>query len=295
MNSFSGVWTALITPMRDDGSVDYAALESLVEAQIEAGISGLVPVGTTGESPTLDFKEHIEVIARVCKAARGRLPVIAGTGSNNTVEAIELTRDAEAAGADGFLIVAPYYNKPSQEGLFLHFSEIAKITKKPIILYTIPGRCGIEIANSTALRLRDAYPNFCAIKEAGGKVEKVADLHKTAAGKIDILSGDDGLTLTFMESGAKGIISVASNVIPSQIVEMVKLAGAGRFVEARAIESIYAPLFKTLFIEPNPVPVKFAALKMGLINSDAVRLPLCGMAPQNKKILEETLKSLSLI
>ncbi len=295
MKTFSGVWTALITPMNDNGTVNYAELEGIVEAQIEAKIDGLVAVGTTGESPTLNPQEHLSVIDCVCKAARGRVPVLAGTGSNNTLEALHLTKEAEDLGVDGFLIVAPYYNKPSQEGLFLHFGEIAKITEKPIVLYSIPGRCGIEISNDVALRLRDEYPHVRAMKEAGGKADKVADLHKIAGGKIDILSGDDGLAIEFMKRGAKGVISVASNIIPAEMVEMVSAANGGNFDAAQKIEEKLMPLFKNLFIEPNPVPVKFAARLMGLISSDAVRLPLCGMSAESRKTLKGTLLELGLI
>ena len=199
MQNFSGVWTALVTPMTELG-VDYDALKELVEAQIKGGVSGLVSVGTTGESPTLDPVEHIVTIRKTIEFAKGRVPVLAGTGANCTKEAVHLTREADEAGADGFLVVAPYYNKPSQEGVFLHMSEIAKCTKKPIMLYSIPGRCGIEISNDTALRLAKAYPNFSVMKEAGGKVEKVADMTSKANGLIDVLSGDDGLTVDFMKA-----------------------------------------------------------------------------------------------
>ncbi len=292
MNKFSGVWTALITPMNDNGTVNYGELENLIEAQILAGVSGLVSVGTTGESPTLNPQEHIRVIEHTCKTAKGRIPVLAGTGSNNTLEALQLTKEAEEIGADGFLIVAPYYNKPSQEGLFLHFSEIAKITEKPIMLYSIPGRCGIEISNPIALRLSEKYPNICSMKEAGGKVEKVIDLKNIAGHKLDILSGDDSLALDFMENGATGVVSVASNIIPAQLVEIISYAAKKDFVKARELEKKYKALFKNLFIEPNPVPVKFAAKKMGLLSSDTVRLPLCRMSAENQKILEETINLL---
>ena len=201
MEKFSGVWTALVTPMNENG-VDYDALASLVEAQIKGGVRGIISVGTTGESPTLDAREHIDVIKKTIEFAKGRVAVYAGTGSNCTKEAVHLTVEADEAGADGFLVVAPYYNKPSQEGVFLHMSELAKNTSKPIMLYSIPGRCGIEIANDTVLRLRDAYENFAVLKEAGGKVEKVADLASRANGKVAILSGDDGLTVDFIRKNS---------------------------------------------------------------------------------------------
>lgn len=295
IKEFSGVWTALATPMDENGKVDYGSLQALVESQVEGGVSGVVAVGTTGESPTLTPREHIDVIAKIHEFAAGRIPVIAGTGSNSTAESVDMTREAEEIGVDGFLIVAPYYNKPSQEGVFLHFSEIAKITQKPIVLYTIPGRCGIGIENETALRLRDAFPNFIAIKEAGGKVEKVRDMYAKAQGRMNILSGDDGLTVDFMKSGATGVVSVASNIIPAPMVEMVDAALNSQWEKAEALNEKLHALFKDLFIEPNPVPVKFALAKMGFIASSAVRLPLCKMTAEHQTKLMQTLLSLNLI
>ncbi|MBR6388537.1 MAG: 4-hydroxy-tetrahydrodipicolinate synthase [Opitutales bacterium] len=295
IKEFSGVWTALATPMDENGKVDYGSLQELVESQVEGGVSGVVAVGTTGESPTLTPREHIDVIAKIHEFAAGRIPVIAGTGSNSTAESVDMTREAEEIGVDGFLIVAPYYNKPSQEGVFLHFSEIAKITQKPIVLYTIPGRCGIGIENETALRLRDAFPNFIAIKEAGGKVEKVRDMYAKAQGRMNILSGDDGLTVDFMKSGATGVVSVASNIIPAPMVEMVDAALNSQWEKAEALNEKLHALFKDLFIEPNPVPVKFALAKMGIIASSAVRLPLCKMTAEHQTKLMQTLLSLNLI
>ena len=275
--------------------VDYDALESLVESQIKGGVSGLVSVGTTGESPTLDPVEHIVVIKKTIEFAAGRVPVIAGTGANCTREAVNLTREADEAGADGFLVVAPYYNKPSQEGVFLHMCEIAKCPHKPIMLYSIPGRCGIEISNDTALRLREKYKNFCVMKEAGGKVEKVRDLCARADGKIDVMSGDDGLTLDFMSAGAKGVVSVASNIIPEAMSNFVKLIEEGRLDEARAVNEKLSGFFKALFIEPNPVPAKTALHLCGRIPSDFVRLPLCRMQPQNLDVLKKEMEKLELI
>lgn len=285
MQNFSGVWTALVTPMTPDG-VDYDGLGRLVESQIEGGVRGLVAVGTTGESPTLDAAEHIDVIKFVIKTAGGRVPVFAGTGSNCTREAVALTEEADAAGADGFLVVAPYYNKPSQEGVFLHMSELAKRTEKPIMLYSIPGRCGIEISNDTVLRLRDRHENFCVLKEAGGKVEKVADLHARAGDAIDILSGDDGLTVDFMRAGARGVVSVASNLVPRAMSELAASALAGDWQKAETANEKMRGFFKALFIEPNPVPAKAAMKMAGLIKDDFVRLPLCAMRPENAEILK---------
>lgn len=275
-----------MTPMTELG-VDYDALKNLVEAQIRGGVKGLVAVGTTGESPTLDSVEHIMVIKKVIEYANGRVPVIAGTGSNCTREAVHLTREADEAGADGFLVVAPYYNKPSQEGVFLHMSEVAKCTRKPIFLYSIPGRCGIEISNDTAVRLYEKYPHIRVMKEAGGKAEKVEDLRSKVDSNYTILSGDDGLTIDFMKKGAKGVISVASNIVPEKMVEMVDFMLKGETEKAQSISDSLAGVFKALFIEPNPVPVKTAMWAKGMIASPYVRLPLCRMQPQN----EQTLKS----
>ncbi len=275
-----------MTPMTELG-VDYDALKNLVEAQIRGGVKGLVAVGTTGESPTLDSVEHIMVIKKVIEYANGRVPVIAGTGSNCTREAVHLTREADEAGADGFLVVAPYYNKPSQEGVFLHMSEVAKCTRKPIFLYSIPGRCGIEISSDTAVRLYEKYPHIRVMKEAGGKAEKVEDLLSKVDSNYTILSGDDGLTIDFMKKGAKGVISVASNIVPEKMVEMVDFMLKGETEKAQSISDSLAGVFKALFIEPNPVPVKTAMWAKGMIASPYVRLPLCRMQPQN----EQTLKS----
>lgn len=289
MQNFSGVWTALVTPMTEQG-VDYDALKRLVEAQVRGGVKGLVAVGTTGESPTLDPVEHIAVIRKVIEYAAGRIPVIAGTGSNCTREAVHLTREADEAGADGFLVVAPYYNKPSQEGVFLHMSEVAKCTSKPIFLYSIPGRCGIGISNDTAVRLYKKYPNICVMKEAGGKVDKVEDLHSKVDDNFTILSGDDGLTVDFMKNGAKGVISVASNIVPERMVELVDLMLAGNVEKAQAISDELAGFFHALFIEPNPVPAKTAMWLKGMTASPFVRLPLCAMQPENLAILKSEME-----
>jgi len=290
---FAGTFTALVTPFQDD-RIDEAAFERLIESQIEAGITGIVPVGTTGESPTLDHDEHARVIELAVKFARKRCPVIAGAGSNSTAEALSMTQKAEALGADALLLVAPYYNKPSQEGVFQHFRRIAQSTKLPILLYSIPGRCGIEIAAETVGRLAQECPNIVAIKEAGGAVERVSQLRCATSAKFQILSGDDSLTLPFMASGAVGVVSVASNLIPRQVGEMVNAALANDFDRARKLHFQYYSLFKDLFIEPNPVPIKVALALNGLMRPD-VRLPLCPMAEAPRRKLEATLHSLNLV
>jgi len=251
------------------------------------------PVGTTGESPTLDHEEHAEVIRVAIKAANGRVKVIAGTGSNSTKEAIALTQEAEKLGADAALLVAPYYNKPSQEGLYRHFKAVADAVKIPIILYSIPGRCGIEIGVDTVARLARDCANIVCIKEAGGSVERVNALRSVLPASFEILSGDDSLTLPFLSAGAVGVISVASNLIPREVSEMVRDWRNARIPDAVAAHQHYYTLFRDLFIEPNPVPIKYAlSLKSGI--SPEVRLPLCEMTPANVEKLRGVLTALKL-
>jgi len=291
--SFVGTHTALVTPFLN-GAFDAPAFRGLIEKQIAGEVEGIVPVGTTGESPTLDHDEHNEVILAAVQAARGRCKVIAGTGSNSTTEAITLTTEAEKIGADAALLVAPYYNKPSQEGLYRHFRAIAEAVKFPIILYSIPARCGVEIGVETVGRLTADCPNIVAIKEAGGTVERVNQLRLALPDSFEILSGDDSLTLPFLSAGAVGVISVASNVIPKEVSDYVRAWRQGRTeIAAKAHRRLY-PLFKDLFIEPNPVPVKYA-LSILRICSPEVRLPLCEMTEPNRFKLETTLASLGLL
>ena len=272
-------------------AVAYDDLKRLVDFQIKGGITGLVPVGTTGESPTLSHDEHLDVIRATVGYARKRVPVIAGTGSNSTAEAVELTTAATAAGVDGVLVVAPYYNKPSQEGVFGYFSAVAEATDKPVILYSIPGRCGIEISVAVIERLRAKYPHVRYIKEAGGSVDRV-DQIKHALGKdITVLSGDDSLTLPFMAVGAEGVISVASNRFPKEVVQLVNAALAHDLAKATKLHRRLYPMFKALFIEPNPVPVKIALQRAGVISSAEVRAPLCGMSKANLDTLVAVLSS----
>ncbi len=290
---FRGAFTALVTPFRD-GRFDEAAFERLIENQIENGITGIVPVGTTGESPTLDHAEHQRVIELAVKTARQRCLVIAGTGSNATAEAVALTQEAEKAGADGALLVAPYYNKPSQEGLFRHFKAIADSSKLPLMLYSIPGRCGIEIGVETVRRLSEACPTVVAIKESGGSVERVNALRAVLPEQFDILSGDDFITLPFMAAGAHGVVSVASNIVPAEVSKMVKAFASGQVEEARNIHARLYPLFRDLFIEPNPVPVKTALAWLGRIDPE-VRLPLCEISDSAAQKLRATLQGLKLL
>jgi 4-hydroxy-tetrahydrodipicolinate synthase len=291
LRPLTGAITALITPFKN-GAVAYDDLRKLVESQIKSGIHGLVPVGTTGESPTLSTEEHLEVIRFVIEVARGRVPVIAGTGSNSTHEAVEQTRFSHEAGADGMLIVAPYYNKPSQEGLFRHFATLAETTDKPIILYSIPGRCGIEISVPVIERLCAKYSHVRTIKEAGGSVDRVDQLKHAMGKDITVLSGDDSLTLPFMSVGAEGVISVASNLFAKEVVQLTELALANDFAKAAKIHRKLYPVFKTFFIEPNPVPIKTALAHAGRIASDEVRSPLCEMTKANRDALLASLAPL---
>jgi 4-hydroxy-tetrahydrodipicolinate synthase len=293
-NQFSGVFTALATPMRA-GAVSFEDLDALVAHQLDGNIDGLVSVGTTGESPTLTHKEHIEVVRATVAAAGGKVPVIAGTGSNSTDEAIDLTRQAEAAGADGFLIVAPYYNKPSQEGLFQHFSKIAESTEKPIVLYSIPSRCGIEISVDVTARLYEAHPHVCCMKAAEGSCEKVVEYVRALGPDYAVMSGDDGLILPFMSAGATGVISVASNLVVSPLVQMVQAAKNNDYASAREIYLKYYPFFKAIFLEPNPVPIKYALKQAGIIQSDEVRLPLSGLTDSTRQVLDTLFADLSLV
>jgi 4-hydroxy-tetrahydrodipicolinate synthase len=285
---FTGTYTAIVTPFKN-GKIDEAALARLIKNQIKGGVDGIVPVGTTGESPTVDYAEHIRIIALSVKFAAGIIKVLAGTGGNSTSEAIYLTQEADKAGADGSLQVAPYYNKPTQEGLFQHFRAVARATKLPIVLYSIPGRCGVEIGVDTVKRLAAVCKNIVGIKEAGGSADRVSQLRAALGPRFDILSGDDSLTLPFMSVGAQGVISVASNVVPREVSQMVKAFAAGDMKKALQIHQKLYPLFKDLFIETNPVPVKAVLAMMGVIEEE-YRLPLVQMAAKNRETLKATLK-----
>ncbi len=291
LRPLTGAITALVTPFKNE-AVAFDDLRKLVEFQIKSGIHGLVPVGTTGESPTLSHEEHMDVVRAVVEYSRGRVPVIAGTGSNSTQEAVELTQLAHKAGADAMLVVAPYYNKPSQEGVFRYFSAIAEATNKPIITYSIPGRCGIEISVPVLERLRAKYPHVRYIKEAGGSVDRVDQIKQALGKDITVLSGDDSLTIPFMAVGAEGVISVASNLLPKEVSLLTRLALADEFAKAAKLHRKLYPVFKTLFIEPNPVPVKTALQRAGRIGSAEVRSPLCDMTDANKQTLFAALSAI---
>ena len=286
---FRGTFTALVTPFRD-GGIDVPALERLLEAQIGAGINGVIAVGTTGESPTLSHEERDNVIRKCVEIVKGRCTVLAGTGSYSTRDAVEATKRAESLGVNGALLVAPYYNKPSQEGLFRHFKTIADATSLPIVLYNIPGRCGVDINADTVLRLADACRNIVSIKEASGSVERVSELRGRLPEAFTILSGDDSLTLPFMSVGAAGVVSVASNLLPSEVSALVIAYERGDVAAAEKLHRQLFPLFKDLFIEPNPVPVKTALGWRGLMSSEC-RLPLCEMTAATQTRLRKTLEA----
>lgn len=285
---FKGTITALVTPFKN-GALDETAFAALIERQVAAKLEGIVPVGTTGESPTLDHDEHLRVIELAVKFAAKRTLVIAGTGSNSTAEAIEYTREAEKAGADAALLVAPYYNKPTQEGLYQHFKAIARASKLPLVLYSIPGRCGIEIAVETVARLAEDTPSIVAIKEAGGSVDRVSRLRQALPDSFAILSGDDSLTVPFMSVGARGVISVASNLIPAEVKAMVDAALAGDYKKAEELHRKFYGIYTDLFLEANPGPVKAALAAKGWM-SEEVRLPLVTMAASSREKLNATLK-----
>jgi 4-hydroxy-tetrahydrodipicolinate synthase len=290
---FIGTYTAIVTPFKN-GKVDEPALARLIKGQIKGGVDGVVPVGTTGESPTLSYEEHIAVVDFTVRNAAGKLKVLAGTGANSTEEAIYLTKAAEHAGADGSLQVAPYYNKPTQEGLYQHFKAIARATKLPIILYSIPGRCGIEIGLDTVKRLAADYPNIVGIKEASGAPDRVSQIRAACGPKFDILSGDDSLTLPFMAVGANGVISVASNVIPREVSNMVRAFAEGRAPAALKLHARFFPLFRNLFVEANPGPVKAALAMLGQME-DELRLPLVPAEAKNRELIRATLRECGIL
>ena len=285
---FRGTFTALVTPFRD-GGVDISAFQQLIEAQVAAGITGIVAIGTTGESPTLSHDEREELIRIAVATANKRCVVIAGTGSNATQHAVADTKAAERLGCDGALLVAPYYNKPSQEGLFRHFKTIADATSLPIILYNIPGRCSVDIVPDTVVRSANECRNIVSIKEASGSVERVSELRRRLPEPFSILSGDDSLTLPFMAVGADGVVSVASNLFPAEVCALISACESGDLKSAEQLHRKLLPLFKDLFIEPNPVPVKTALAWRGVV-SGAVRLPLCEMTEANQARLRNTLE-----
>ncbi|MEM7410069.1 MAG: 4-hydroxy-tetrahydrodipicolinate synthase [Myxococcota bacterium] len=289
---FEGVLTALVTPFRD-GEIDEAALRELVETQIGAGVDGLVPCGSTGESATLSHAEHRRVVEIVVQATRGRVPIVAGTGSNNTREAIELTLHAKEAGADGALLISPYYNKPTQEGLVAHYTEIARRTAFPLVLYNVPGRTASNVLPPTIARLAD-LDQVVGVKEACGDLAQIAEVVDQCPAEFDVLSGDDALTLPMLAIGAKGVISTTSNVAPADMVALVRSFRAGDLDEARRCHLRLLPLFDVLFAESNPIPLKAALYATGAIGPE-IRLPLTPLSDPVRERLQVVLKELGLV
>jgi len=291
---FKGSMVALVTPFTKKNEVDEDALVRLVEFHIKSGTDAVVPCGTTGESATLNYEEHERVIDICVRAARKRIPVIAGTGSNSTEEAIELSAHAKQSGVDGLLLVSPYYNRPTQKGLYLHFKEIADKVKLPIILYNIASRTGVNIEPETFLRLVQSCKNIVAVKEASGSLDQMSRIMALCGKKLTMISGDDSLTLPLMSIGGEGIISVVANIIPRDVKALVVAFNKGRLNEARRLHYKMLPLIKAAFIETNPIPVKTA---MGLMKmcEPSLRLPMCSMEEANLAKLKSALKKYGLI
>ena len=291
---FAGTFTALITPFRD-GSLDHEAFKALIDRQVAAGITGIVPAGTTGESPTLDSDEHLEVIRAAVEYADKRTLVIAGSGANSTLEAIHLTQAAEEAGADATLQVCPYYNKPSQEGIYQHYKAIADNTGLPVMLYSVPGRSVVEIGVETVARLATDCANIIANKEAGGSVDRVNQLLQAVPEDFQILSGDDPLTLPFMSCGAVGLVSVVANLIPEVLISLVNRCLEGEYAEALELQKRYYPLISGLLgLDTNPVPIKSAIALQGHCR-DEIRLPLVNLTDEKTETLRTLLKNYALL
>jgi 4-hydroxy-tetrahydrodipicolinate synthase len=288
-----GSLVAIVTPMREDGSLDLDAYRRLIEWHIADGTNGIVAVGTTGESPTVDYDEHCELIRIAVETVRGRIPVVAGTGGNSTTEAVELTAFAKGVGADATLQVVPYYNKPTQEGLFRHFCKVAETVDLPMILYNVPGRTVADLSTETTLRLAQV-PGIVGLKDATGDLARASDLLKRAPKSFSVYSGNDDSALALMLLGGHGVISVTANVAPRLMSELCKAALAGDLSGARALNNRLLPLHLKLFVEPNPVPVKWALKRMGRIDG-AIRLPLVPLSEANQPAVEAALREVSLI
>lgn len=286
---FHGSMVALVTPMDEDGALSDASLAALIEFHVKHGTDAIVAVGTTGESATLDFDEHCRVIRRVVELVAGRIPVIAGTGANSTSEAIDLTRCAMQAGADACLLVTPYYNKPTQQGLYLHHRAVAEAVPIPQILYNVPGRTAVDMDNDTVVRLSE-ISNIVGLKDATGDLERVRDLVTRCGDRIDLYSGDDATAMEFMLAGGKGVISVTANVAPAEMHAMCEAALRGDRAEAEAVNSRIEPLHHALFLEANPIPVKWALYEMGLIPA-GIRLPLTPLSDNCRAPLRQALQA----
>ena len=290
---FKGSFVALVTPMTEARALDWGALDALVDWHLEAGTHGFVPVGTTGESPTLDIPDHLKVIERVIARVSGRRPVLAGTGSNATDEAILMTREAQAMGAAGSLQVTPYYNKPTQEGLFQHFSAIADAVPMPVVLYNVPGRTVADLMPETVARLA-AHPGIVGLKEATGSVARIKDLKAQVPDDFALLSGEDGMNVELMEAGCVGVISVTANVVPAALAAICEASLAGDFAKARELDASLAALHEALFLEPNPIPVKWALAAMDRMKG-GIRLPLTPLSAEAQGPLRAALRELKLL
>jgi 4-hydroxy-tetrahydrodipicolinate synthase len=287
-----GTYTAIVTPFRDEPGqpVDWDAYDALVDAQIAGGVSGIVPCGTTGESPTLTHEEDAAVIERTVKRAKGRVQVVAGTGSNSTHEAVAASQHAERAGVDAVMVVVPYYNRPTQEGLYRHFVEVARSVRVPVVVYNIPGRTGVDLLPETLARIAGAAPNVVAAKEATGNVLRAQKIVQTMGPRMTVLSGDDALTLPMCAIGARGVISVASNVLPAEVSRATRLALDGKLAEARRAHLALLPVFESMFLESSPAPVKAALAMRGAIR-DVVRGPIAPCTEGTRKVIAAALEA----
>ncbi len=294
MDKLEGVFTAIITPFKKDGSVDYDTLKKLIDFNIENGVDGIVPCGTTGESPTLNHEEHHKVIEETIKHVNKRVKVIAGTGSNSTAEAISLSREAEKAGADALLIVNPYYNKPTQKGLYLHFKAVADAVEIPIVVYNIKGRTGVNVNTDTLLDLIRDCENIVAVKEASGDLVQIKEVIEKTPINFSVLSGDDGIALELVRMGGQGVISVASNLVPKQMSEMIHHAIKGEIDDTTKTNFELKELFEKEFIETNPIPIKYMLAKKGMCE-EVYRLPMCEMSDEHKKEIDDFLRRKKLI
>ncbi|MGI5309499.1 4-hydroxy-tetrahydrodipicolinate synthase [Rheinheimera sp. WS51] len=285
---FKGSWVALITPMDQQGNIDYVSIERLVDFHLENGTDGLVIMGTTGEAATISFADQVKVIEHVCQQVKGRIPIIAGNGANATSEAIERTKALDKLKIDGFLSVTPFYNKPMQHGMILHFNAIAAVTDKPILLYNVPGRTGTDLQAKTVAALSETK-NIVGIKEATGSISRLTELKSLCPNDFALLSGDDETSAEFMLQGGHGVISVTANIVPKQMAQLCKLATANEAEAAYTLDKTLQGLHRQLFIEANPIPTKWALHKMGLIKFDTMRLPLTPLEPIHGAVIEQAL------
>lgn len=291
---FKGAMTAIVTPFDEKGELDLKAFKNLIQFQLDKGIDGIIPCGTTGESPTLEKEEQLEIIKTAIEICSGKAKVIAGAGSNSTKHAVEMTKEVADLGADATLQVNPYYNKPTQEGLYRHFSAIAKAADIPVVVYNIKGRTGVNVETATLARLAKEHSNIVAVKEASGDIHQMQEVINTLPKEFDVLSGDDNLTFPLMKMGGKGVVSVVSNIVPGEIHQMVQYSLEDDFSKAEEINNQLTPLFKACFLETNPIPIKAALAMKGMIK-ETYRLPMCEMGAENREKLKKVLQELEII